>query len=167
MEEAIENGSKEVKNKEYKCVFIVFSGHGSKNSQGKECIISNDGDEIEVSGFDQTIIKKFGREIPKVILIDACHGEKQLDDTKGPNDNCLVVFGTQEDYKAMAPKTGSYWIPEVARCLREMDDTVVNVIVKANERVSTNPDLKKLQIPVITENSLTNQALCVYQSKTL
>ena len=156
-----------MKKKEYKCVFIVFSGHGGKNSQGNECIISNDGAEIEVSGFVQTIIEKFGRGVPKVILIDACREEKKLEDTKGPNDNCLVVFGTQEDYKAMAPKTGSYWIPVVARCLREIDDTVVNVIVEANAKVSTNPDLKKHQTPVITENSLTNQALCVYQSKTL
>ena len=50
----------------------------------------------------KTIIVKFGREIPKVILIDACRGEKKLEDTKGPNDNCLVAFATQEDYKAMA-----------------------------------------------------------------
>lgn len=56
---------------------------------------------------------KFGREIPKVILIDACRGEKKLEDTKGPNDNCLVAFGTQEDYKAMHPRlahTGYLWL---------------------------------------------------------
>ena len=163
----IDCGSKDVKKEEYKCVFIVFSGHGCKNSRGNECIICNDGNEIEVSGFVEDIIEKFGREIPKVILIDACRGEKKLEDTKDPNDNCLVAFATQEDYKAMAPKSGSYWIPVVAKCLREMDDTVVNVIEEANRIVRTNSDLKKHQNPVITENSLTDQVLCVYQSKTL
>ena len=164
---AIDCGSKDVKKKKYKCVFIVFSGHGYKNSRGNECIISNDDNEIEVSGFVEDIIEKFGREIPKVILIDACRGEKKLEDTKGPNDNCLVAFATQEDYKAMAKKSGSYWIPVVAKCLREMDDTVVNVIKEANRLVRTNPDLKKRQNPVIERESLTDQALCVYQSKTL
>ena len=147
----------------YKSVFIAFSGHGGKK-EGQSYIVSNDGVVIWLTEFVNHIVDLFGDEIPKIFLLDSCRGYTELEQRpKRVKRNYLIAYATQNDSVSIVKYDGSYWMPEVARHLREVDDTVVNVIKKANLYVQENLDLEYIQHPVLDDKNFYSGDLKIYQ----
>ena len=112
----------------YKCVFIVFSGHGGMD--GKDpFIVCEDSKKIYTEKFINNFIKRI-KVIPKVFLIDACRGPKPTP-TKGPGDNCLIAYATTKGTETVLP---SVWIPSLAEHPIKGDNTIVNKLLLKIQR---------------------------------
>ena len=163
LEKKIEEAAELANVYKYKSVFIAFSGHGGKK-EDQSYIVSNDGVVIWLTDFVNHIVDLFGDEIPKIFLLDSCRGYTELEQRpKRVKRNYLIAYATQDDRVSMLKYDGSYWMPVVARYLREVDDTVVNVIIKANLHVQENHDLKYIQRPVLDDDNFYSGDLKIYQ----
>ena len=163
LEKKIEEAAELASEYKYKSVFIAFSGHGGKKEE-QSYIVSNDGVVIWLTEFVNHIVDLFGDEIPKIFLLDSCRGYTELEQRpKRVKRNYLIAYATQDDSVSMLDYDGSYWMPVVARYLREVDDTVVNVIKKANLHVQENPDLKYIQHPDLDDKNFCSGDLKIYQ----
>ena len=130
----------------YNCLAVVFSGHGREN----KVVLSNDGQEVN---FEEAIIKPlYPRNspliggIPKIVLIDACRGNRGLQakggsgsverfDLSVPGD-ILVAYSTMEGYKSYEDESsGGYWMQELAKQLKESRKSVGDVIADVNKEM--------------------------------
>ena len=163
LEKKIEEAAELASEYKYKSVFIAFSGHGGKKEE-QSYIVSNDGVVVWLTEFVNHIVDLFGDEIPKIFLLDSCRGYTELEQRpKRVKRNYLIAYATQDDSVSMLDYDGTYWMPVVARYLREVDDTVVNIINKANLHVQENPDLKYIQHPVLDDKNFCSGDLKIYQ----
>ena len=164
MMKEIKEAAELAKVNKYKSVFIAFSGHGGKRNR-QSYIMSNDGERILLTAFVNHVVELFGDEIPKIFLLDSCRGSKELEERppKGVEQNYLIAYATEDDHISRLRDDGSYWMPEVARCLREVDDTVVNVIRQANLHVRENPKLPRIQHPQLDYSNFRSKDLKIYQ----
>ena len=133
----------------YQRFAFVFSGHGSDNDR----IVMQDGEEINLEDliqyFQPGTAPKIGHW-PKMYFIDACRGQEELNSvlaTKGGGQtrlhlkvpekgNILIAFCTAPRCKAYERKAkGGCWLPFLARKLKELDASVMDVLTAVNEEV--------------------------------
>ena len=130
---------------EDKVIVFAFSGHGC-NEDGSDQLLAND---MGTLNFEDEILLPLARhkkvaKIPKLFFIDACHGASTLI-VKGlvqkssssvsasfrhVEGNYRIDYTTIPDHKAYSSDTDSLWMPEVARALREKDDSFQNIMAQ-------------------------------------
>lgn len=131
--------------KGYNCYAVVFSGHGSNN----KTIVSSDGELVK---FEEAIIRPlhpknahFICNSPKIILIDACRGRKELRAKGDPPEtvparfdlslpgNVFVAYSTMEGYKSYETNSGGVWMQELAVELRKGQKSVGDIVAGVNK----------------------------------
>ena len=132
-----------------KVIVFAFSGHGC-NKDGSDQLLAND---METLNFEDEILLPLARHkkvanIPKLFFIDACRGDSKLiakgdaeENVKGFSAKGVkhveakyrIDYATIPYHKAYSSKTGSVWMPKVARALREKDDSLQNIMADVND----------------------------------
>ncbi len=139
----------------YKCVFIVFSGHGGEKVDdcGKKSYYFTTGvnrDRLDTDEF----INEFKQQnnIPKIFLLDACRGAKSI---KADGDNCLIAYPAKKGEAADLP---SSWIPVLRKLLINARGhrSITDIVTDANQRAKSE-DCN----PVIEENSLLDRHILI------
>lgn len=132
--------------KGYNCYAVVFSGHGRKD----KTIVSSEG---EMVNFEEAIIQPlhpgnspFIRNSPKIVLIDACRGTRELRARGDPPEaaarfdlsipsNILVAYSTMEGFKSYETNSGGIWMQELAAELRTSQKSVGDTVADVNKRM--------------------------------
>ena len=127
---------------EDKVIVFAFSGHGN-NEDGSEQLLAND---MGTLNFEDEILLPLARhkevaKIPKLFFIDACHGastpiakglvqKSSSRSFRHVEGNYRIDYATIPYHEAYSSDTGSVWMPEVARALREKDDSLQNIMAQ-------------------------------------
>ena len=164
IEKKIEKAAELASQYKYKSVFIAFSGHGNKEKK-EPFIMSDDGKKIWVKEFVNLVVTRFDKEVPKIFLLDSCRGSIELKPKRKGEGNYLIAYSTEDNYEALMRNNdgGSYWMPIVARHLRKVDDTVVNVIRQANKHLQEDLHLEYNQHAVLDDDNFSSIDLNIYQ----
>ena len=149
----------------YKCLAVVFSGHGKAN-----VLLGNDGNVIsieeEVIGPLQPGELPQMRKVPKLVFIDACRGEQEMPAWKnkeprkremitrekkmGPRGvakgGCFVAYATTLGYRTFTCGNRSRWLPRVAHKLKISDECVQEIVAEVCEELRM--DTNDVQCPV-------------------
>lgn len=150
--------------KNYRCIFFIFSGHGSKD----DCLIMEDNKSLNlhekiISPLLPGKAKRIGN-IQKVFLIDACRGELETSTTSVPRSSIimnleriqlpkeggfLVAYATMPSHSTYeTPGCGGVWLSRVARLLDERAylDSFESLLTKVNEILLSELQDKKSQL---------------------
>ena len=131
-------------NGESKVVIFAFSGHGTSCGDYKDQIIANDGEELWLKSDIVLPLVQHPKstKIPKLFLIDACRGSDQLKYKtvvrKGiaeVDTNYRIDYASVPDPTSSPSGFESKWMPTLASKLREVDDTLANVVETVNALV--------------------------------
>ena len=157
MVDALKKAAEKARSCSYRCLVIAFSGHGGKHD-GDSVIITEDLRKIPVKSFVDFVNATFsGIDIPKAFLIDACRGRAALPIRKSiteQDDSYLIASATKFGHIAAmrVPKEeGSYWMPVVARFIRERNMPIIDVIRAANKEVENDESLQYRQTPQLVD----------------
>ena len=137
----------------YKCLAVVFSGHGEENvlfgSDGKIVKI-----EEEVIGPLQPSELPTMRTVPKLFFIDACRGEMTMIPavkSKGSpragfeKGGYFVAYSTTRGYRSYTCGEKSKWMPKIAHQLRSSDQSVQDIVAEIAKEL--RKDIKDMQCP--------------------
>ena len=135
---------------EEKVILFAFSGHGTSEGTAEK-LYTNDGQMLD---FKDEIIHPFTKHkgvfhVPKLFLIDACHGPQRLiakvggggagDEVVQKEDekvyfeehvsgNYRIDYSTIPSHVSyVSPGSGSMWMPKLARALRTQNDSYQNI----------------------------------------
>ena len=137
------SGGKHNKGGRRKVVIFAFSGHGTSHGTNQDQIKTQDGEllflmeEVVYPLVRQSAVKR----IPKLFIIDACRGSDHLEHRrigKGVVEvetNYRIDYATIPGHVSFASGNESMWMPQLARLLREEDDTYSNIVDRVNEVV--------------------------------
>lgn len=129
----------------YKCLAVVFSGHGEEN-----VLLGCDGKHISVQedviGPLQPSELPQMRDIPKLFFIDACRGRRKMVPavkSKGSGvekGGYLVAYSTTLGYRSYTYGEKSKWMPKVAHKLRSSNKSVQDIVAEVAKelRMDTN-----------------------------
>ena len=121
----------------YKCLAVVFSGHGEENvlfgSDGKKISI-----EEELIGPLQPSELPNMRTTPKLFFIDACRGKMTMIPavkSKGSPEGIekggyFIAYSTTLGYRSYTRGEKSKWMPMVAQRLRSSDQSVQDIVAE-------------------------------------
>ena len=157
MVDAVNKAAEKTKSCSYRCLVIAFSGHGGKHD-GDSVIITEDLEKVPVKSFVNFVNHTFRDiDIPKAFLIDACRGSATLPERKSiikQDESYLIATATKFGHIAAMrepEEEGSYWMPFVARFIREKDMPIIDVIRAANEEVEKDRSLRYRQTPQLVD----------------
>ena len=152
---------KHKKVKDYKCIVLVFSGHGTSGNY----VYMHDRKEVNIS--EHLIapllpesVKEFGN-IPKLFFIDACRGSKTMKTVVVPKGksasegtspsrgsslisnlkvpakgNFLVAYSTMPEYRAYEDGAGGIWLTVLAKKIMESPGVSIgDVLTDVNEEL--------------------------------
>ena len=142
-----------------KVIIFAFSGHGSEFDK----IITDDNEFLSLK---DDIVQPLLRhpavyKIPKLFLIDACRGNLSLQTKSTDGEklksvkeyleksfvhvegNYRIEYATIADHVSYLDNDGSYWMPELARALREDDDSFQHIAAKVRKTVHELPGKKQ------------------------
>ena len=154
----------------YKCIALVFSGHGLDANH----LYMQDGSLIKVNNVVEALLPKQAPQIgsiPKLFFIDACRGKRVLsneavvvprhsgitekvqeilqrgasDETLHvpPKGNFLVAYSTMPDYQSYEVKgKGGVWMTSLAERLCTSSDSVQDILSEVNKDL-----MRKFQEP--------------------
>ena len=136
-------GPKKNKDGEKKVIIFAFSGHGDSCGNSDDQIKSNDGQLLSLRENVRLplVTHPNVRDIPKLFFIDACRGSDHLKKKvleKGYSEvetNFRIDYATIPDHKAYGDTYTSFWMPVLARKLRETNAAFSSVIDKVNEDI--------------------------------
>lgn len=148
----------------YNCYAVVFSGHGSNN----KTIISGDG---EMVNFEEALIWPLEnapliRSSPKIVLIDACRGSRELHAKGYPPEaaplrfdlslwgNILVAYSTMEGFKSYEDsELGGIWMQKLAAELKTSRKSVSDIVADVNkmmkDRYSQEPQIWNTTVNIV------------------
>ena len=154
LEKKIKSISELASQYKYRSVFVAFSGHGGKENN-EQFIMSDDWKKKWLKELVDPVVACFNEEVPKIFLLDLCRGSKGLQLRAKGEGNYLIAYATEDEHKALMRKDdgGSYWMPVVARNLRMVDNTVLNIITETKVEVQESPDLNYVQCPVLDDDN--------------
>ena len=141
----------------YECILFAFSGHGLNNKYIEMQDASRVNIETDIlEPLLPSSIRKFG-EVPKVLLIDACHGSLEtatvstklaLDvitkDTIPAEGNYLLACATMPGHYSFMYRNGSAWMQEFAHLARKSTKSVEGVLVNVNENLTKRANRKEI-----------------------
>ena len=131
------DGPKRNSDGEKKVIIFAFSGYGREDR-----IITNDGRWFSLR--EQVMYPLLRhpnvRDIPKLFFIDADRGSDLLRKMAEVEMNFRIDYSTIPDYVAYGGSS-SFWMPVLARKLRERDDTFSNVMDQVNEEIFTQNEV--------------------------
>ena len=126
------------KYRSYKCIAVVFSGHG-----GEGILKGNDG--INVSVEEEWLGPLQMTDVPKLFFINACRGSLELkslgEGSKKNKINSLVMYATIEGHTVYVD---AKWMQKIAKKLRDENDSVQNI---ASDVIDELEDWKLQQWP--------------------
>lgn len=135
----------------YNCIVVVFAGHGIEN----KLIVSSDEKEVNLQ---EALINPFNpknspfiKNIPKIVLIDACRGALQPRGSSNTDlsvpTNVLVAFSTMDGYKAYEAGYGGIWMQKLAAKLIVSTKSIGDTIIEVNKEINySHPGLQEPQI---------------------
>ena len=136
------DGPKRNSDGEKKVIIFAFSGHGTSHGTREDRIITNDGRWFSLR--EQVMLPLLRHpnvcDIPKLFFIDAARGSNLLLKMAEVEMNFRIDYSTIPDYVAYGGSS-SFWMPVLARKLRERDDTFSNVMDQVNEEIYTQNEV--------------------------
>ena len=140
----------------YNCIAVVFAGHGSQNKM----IVSSDEKDVNlqveiINPFDPKN-SPFIKDIPKIVLVDACRGELQPRGSHSNTDlrvptNVLVAYSTMDGHKAYEEGSGGIWMQKLAAKLKVSKKSIGDTLADVNKEISDR-GLQEPQIQTGTVN---------------
>lgn len=145
----------------YKCIAFVFAGHGCTMDH----IYMQDETLVSITDIVQSFLPKSAPHIatlPKLFLIDACRGKKDINpvlvprgsaeipqgnavergitellNSRVPSEgNCLIAYSTMPEHKSYEQSgEGSIWITILAEMLCTSHASIEDILTKVNEKM--------------------------------